>query len=275
MATQQPLGRLILAAPSVAEDLGFVALADISSIRKGDESFEFRLIGGQMVSLHVQRWQLGRELYRETQDADVGVLPITVKTTDLLDQIRSLGYVRVEGNRFTKTVADIPTEGAAGSQEAVLDILVPSFTSRARDNVRVGEELVTTEVLGLAQAFKRDPVKVELQVSRMNGDSLDIEILLPDEASALALKAFAWQVRSEGKDAIDLWRMLEVAAVAGVTPKEFEGGHGPRALAIIKQAFSDPADIATRRLAEGLRISDDEALRRHTRIQALIQRVLD
>lgn len=270
----QPLSRLILAASSIAEDLSFVALDDISRIRVNGKRLDFRLIGGQMVSLHVQRWQLGRELYRETQDADIGVLPITVRTTDLLERIRNLGYVQVEGNRFTKAILDLSTGDAAGSREAVLDILVPAYTSRARDNVRVGEELVTTEVLGLAQTFQRDPVMVDVQVVRMDGDVLDIQIPLPDEAAGLVLKAFAWQGRSEAKDAIDLWRMLEVAAIAGVTPESFESSQGARAAEIIKQAFSDAGGMAVGKMAQVLRISRDAMLRRHTRIRALIQRVL-
>lgn len=270
-----PLNQLTIAAASAAEDLSFVALSDISRILIDGEPLDFRLIGGQMVSIHVQRWQLGRDLYRETQDADVGVLPITVTSTDLLEQIRNLGYDRVEGNRFTKAVRDLPIPDATRTRpEAVIDILVPAYTSRARENVRVGEELVTTEVLGLAQAFLRDPVAVDLEVVRMNGDGLVIKVLLPDEASALVLKAFASQVRSEGKDAVDLWRMLEVNAVAEVGPGSFVSGQGRRAVEIIRQAFSDTTSFGTRQMAQGLGISSEEALRRHTRIQALIQRVM-
>jgi hypothetical protein len=274
MAPQSPLTRLTLAPASVAEDLGFVALKDISRIRINDEPLDFRLIGGLMVSLHVQRWQLGRDLYRETQDADVGVLPITVKETDLLEQIRNLGYDRIEGNRFTKGVPDLPAVEATGKQPtAVIDILVPAFTSRARDNVQVGDELVTTEVLGLAQAFQQGPVVVDVEVVRMNGDAFVMQVPLPDEASSLVLKAFAWEVRSEDKDAIDLWRMLEVNAVAGVSPESFESGFGPRAVKIIREAFSDPTSPGTRLMAQGLGISSNESSRRHTRIQALVQRV--
>lgn len=83
MAAEPPLSRLSLAASSVAEDLSFVALDDICKILIEGEPLDFRLIGGQMVSLHAQRWGLGRELFRETQDADVGVLPVTAKTTAL------------------------------------------------------------------------------------------------------------------------------------------------------------------------------------------------
>lgn len=273
MATQPPLSQLTLVATSVAEDLSFVALDEISKLRIDGQLLDFRLIGGHMVSLHVLRWQLGRELYRETLDADVGVLPVIVKSTNLLDQIRTLGYERVEGNRFVKTVEDIPGD-ASGVHEAIIDILIPAFRSRARDNVRVGYELVTTEVLGLAEAFKQEPMLVDIQVTRMNGDVLEMQVRLPDEATGLVLKAFAWEVRSETKDAIDLWRMLEVNAVAGVGPESFVSGQGPRAAEIIRHAFSGTTSLGTRQMAQGHGISSEEALRRHTRIQALIQRVL-
>lgn len=205
MAAQLPLSRLVLSATSVAEDLSFVALHEISKIQVDGRLLDFRLIGGHMVALHVQRWQLGRELYRETLDADVGVLPLTVTNTDLLDQIRSLGYEQIEGNRFSKTIQDIPGD-ALGRREAIIDILIPAFRSRARANIQVGEELVTTEVLGLAQAFQKEPSIAEIQITRLNGEVLKMKGPLPDEAAALVLKAFAWYVRSETRDAIDLWR---------------------------------------------------------------------
>lgn len=80
MVAEHPLNRLVLAAGSVADDLGFVALSDLASVlREGNQEGDSRLIGGHMVSLHVQRWALGRELYRETQDADLGVPPVIAR----------------------------------------------------------------------------------------------------------------------------------------------------------------------------------------------------
>lgn len=64
MAADAPLSRLVLAATSVADDLGYVALADLSRALEGAAT-SYRIIGGHMVSALVARWRLGAELYRE------------------------------------------------------------------------------------------------------------------------------------------------------------------------------------------------------------------
>ena len=68
-----PLDRLLLSCGSVAEHLGFVALNDVATAMEGEDG---RIIGGHMVTLHVFRW--GLDLFRATQDADLGVRPAVV-----------------------------------------------------------------------------------------------------------------------------------------------------------------------------------------------------
>lgn len=97
MAAQPPLTRVVLAATSVADDLGYVALADLASIL-GPSAY--RIIGGHMVTALVARWQLGAELYRETGDTDLGVPPVVVREEGLIGLLLERGYEQVEGNRF-------------------------------------------------------------------------------------------------------------------------------------------------------------------------------
>jgi hypothetical protein len=73
MVPKPPLNELTLYARSDAEAGGFVALADISILTSS--ATPVRLIGGLMVALHVQRWQLPRIFERFTVDADIGVPP--------------------------------------------------------------------------------------------------------------------------------------------------------------------------------------------------------
>jgi hypothetical protein len=56
--------------------------------------------------------------------------------------------------------------------EALIDVLVPTFTSRTRENVRVAEDLFTTEVLGLQLALARPSVTISLELRRLNGLTL-------------------------------------------------------------------------------------------------------
>src|SRR5260370_41908838 len=51
-------------------------------------------------------------------------------------------------------------------------VLGAAYTSRPRQNGRVGTDLVTTEVLGLQTALARAPVELALDLRRLNGDLL-------------------------------------------------------------------------------------------------------
>jgi hypothetical protein len=274
VAANAPLNHLVLAAASVSDDLGFVAMADLSTVLAELTEVESRIIGGHMVTLHVQRWGLGRELYRETQDTDLGIPPIAVKDGRLIDLLKQRGYDRTTGNTYERRIDDVPVS-VVGEQDrsASIDLLVPTYTSRARDTVRVSADLTTTEVLGLAEALMRPGVAVSLELQRLNGETLMAELTLPDEASAFILKALVWGRRGSSKDAVDLWRTLEVAVAAGVLPDEFSGGTGEKALKIARRSFDNVNDGAMKAMTSALRLSDEAAQQRHTRIQALLQRV--
>ena len=122
-----------------------------------------RIIGGQMTTLHVLRWGLG--LTRLTQDVDLGVKPLAVQTPELTSGLERLGYSQSAGNRF--------------------------------------EKLVTTEVPGLALAFRRQPVDILLDVTFLDGSKRSFPARLPDEVAALTLKVMARTVCRKYNDAID------------------------------------------------------------------------
>lgn len=261
-----------LAASSVAEELGYIALSDVSTIRIDGSPLDFRLIGGQMVALHAQRWEM--DLPRLTQDADIALQPVTIRTTNVLEQLRNLGYSQVEGNRYSRTISDIPVGRSDGLRTATIDILVPATTSRARDTLPIGEEIVTTEVLGLAPAFLCEPINLQIQLLRLNGSVLDFQVLLPDELSGLVQKAYVWRTRAKSADAIDMWRMLEVCFVAGITSERLTTEGILKGASIVRQAFADPAGSAMQQLIAGTKLGEDAGMRRYTRIQALMKQVL-
>jgi hypothetical protein len=101
-----PLNHLVLAARSVADDLGCVALADISRLL--DTTTDYRVIGGFMVTALAYRWNLGASLYRETLDADLGVPPVVARDLDIVGRLKAAGYQQVARDRFEKPVRDIP-----------------------------------------------------------------------------------------------------------------------------------------------------------------------
>jgi hypothetical protein len=241
------------------------------------EGSDYRIIGGHMVTALVARWCLGSDLYRETGDTDLGVPPAVVRDNHLIERLREEGYVKVEGNRFARSVADVPVEVASGGdtpREAIIDVLVPAYTSRARQNRRVSEDLVTTEVPGLAAALHRDPVTMTLELHRLNGHTLIADLSFPDEVSALILKTFATRVRNKATDTVDVLRCLEVARAAGVEPYAFDDAAAREAGAIVRALFADRHGPGMRALTSEQRLSDRTGDERFTRVRALISRVL-
>lgn len=277
MAPEAPLTRLVLGAASVADDLGYVALADLGRALGPDVGTNYRVIGGHMVTALVARWQLGAELYRETGDTDLGVPPVVVRDRHVIERLRDLGYERIAGNRFAKTLGDVPVHirgDADAPTQAVVDVLVPAYTSRARNDRHVTDELVTTEVLGLPTALNRPPVLLALELHRLNGEQLEVELAFPDEVAALVLKAFATRVRNKGTDVVDVWRCLEVAFAADVDPHEFAEGDRAEAATQVRVLFERRDGPGMRALEVEQRLSGAAADERFTRLRALIARVL-
>lgn len=273
MAAQPPLTRVVLAATSVADDLGYVALADLADVLG---TSTYRIIGGHMVTALVARWQLGAELYRETGDADLGVPPVVVREEGVIGRLIERGYDRVEGNRFARPIDDVPVtvRGGEGLRSAVVDVLVPSYRTRARRNHRVSDDLVTTEVPGLALALQREPILLHMELHRLNGEQLDVEVAFPDEVAALTLKAFASQVRDKATDIVDLWRCLEVANAAGTDMAAFGEGEPAEASRVVRGLFDRRDGVGMSALVNEQRLSEAAADERFTRLRALVQRVL-
>ena len=81
----RPLNHSVLAAGNVADDLGYIALADISRLLA--TAADYRDIGGLIVRAHAYRRDLGASLYRETLDADLGVPPVVARDLDLAGRV--------------------------------------------------------------------------------------------------------------------------------------------------------------------------------------------
>jgi hypothetical protein len=273
VADQPPLSRVVLTATSVADDLGYVALADLAGALG---STAYRIIGDHVVIVLVARGRFGAELYRETADTDLGVPPVVVREQGVIARLIERGYERIEGNRFARPIDDVPVavQGVDVRPSALIDVLVPSYRTRARTNYRVSDDLVTTEVPGLAFAFQRPPVSLPMELHRLNGERLDAEVAFPDEIAALTMKAFASQVRNKPTDVVDLWRCLEVAYAAGITADAFAEGDAADAARIIRALFNDRNGTGMSALAIEQRLSRAAGDQRFTRLRALIQRVL-
>lgn len=270
-----PLNHVVLAAGSVADDLSYIALTDISHLV--DTAAEYRVIGGLMVTALAYRWNLGASLYRETLDADLGVPPVVARDLDLPRRLKAAGYRQVAGDRFEKPARDIPAGlggNAASAYCAAIDVLVPAYTSRPRHNVTVAPDLVTTEVPGLQIALARPPVELALDLQRLNGELSSAMLLFPDELSALTLKALATTVRVKPTDIVDIWRCLEICFAAAVDATALRRGAAADGAAIIRKLFESRQSLGIQTLAEQRRLSRESADQQYTRIRALVARLL-
>lgn len=162
--------------------------------------------------LHVHRLHLDLPI-RATGDADFGLSPAALRDPELVTAIEDLGYRRVAGNRWERPVDE--------RRLATVDLLAPSYTARARHDIRFGD-VVTSEILGLAEAFLRPSVTLDARLVLTTGEDLEARLSLPDALATLALKCGARVSRDDSRDAEDLWRCLEVAAAEGVDPSVFD-----------------------------------------------------
>ena len=243
-------------------DGGLTAVADVSgAMTTAGVADDYRLIGGVTVMLHVQRLGLGLPL-RATGDADFGVPPFVLRQADLVHAIEALGYGKTAGNRWERPIDD--------RRVATVDLLVPTYRSRARDTVRIGA-VVTTEVPGLAEALRRPGIALDIEMHLTDGTQRRALVVIPDAIGTLALKAGARTVRNETRDAEDLWRCLEVAAAEGVSPVDFAD-----------PALSGLPELVAHELGDGgsslpvltAGLQDDAAARMRTRLRALMAEVV-
>ena len=243
-------------------DGGFTAIADVGrAMSSADASNDYRLIGGVSVMLHIQRLDLDLPL-RATGDADFGVPPHVLRRPDLIDAIEELGYRKVLGNRWERRLD--------GGRVATVDLLVPAYRTRARNTVQVGD-LVTTEVPGLAEALRRPGIEIDAELRLTDGTRLDTTVMLPDAVGILAMKTLVRAVRTERRDAEDLWRCLEIAAAEGVVPADFEGEPLQR-VRLALWAELGPRGIGLSELTGSLQAN--AAARLRTRMRALLAEVV-
>lgn len=127
---------LVLASLSGAMDGGLTAIAEVAEIpTKADMLERSRLIGGVTVLLHQQRLAVDLPL-RATGDADFGLPPYLLRRPELIAAIEARGYEKVAGNRWERHID--------AARTATVDLLIPTYRTRARDTVQVLAEVGIT-----------------------------------------------------------------------------------------------------------------------------------
>lgn len=207
-----------LASTSRSADAGHLCTADVVAIARSAD-VEFRLVGGNAVSLLV--WAhggAGLAPDRETNDADLGVPAQTIGAHDLVEAMIQAGYSKTEGNRFQREA-----HHGRSTLLLVIDVVIPSYTGRMETNQPFGE-LVVDAIPGLAIAIARPPMLVDVTTTLTTGEELTYSVPLPDVISALCMKAYAFAGRYARRDALDIWRLLEVARQLQISSTEWPRG---------------------------------------------------
>jgi hypothetical protein len=119
-----------------------------------------------------------------------------------------------------------PADGGSNEDLLVLtiDVLVPSHSARHEPNQPVGQ-LTVDAIPGLSLALARPAIAITVTAQPREPTPADtvnlpttFPVLVPDPLSALAVKALAWASRHSSRDAVDVWRLLEVASAAELAP---------------------------------------------------------
>ena len=230
-----------LASTSRATDGAYLAVIDVAAVAD-DFGMEYRILGGNAVTMLTAVHGVDHLVPgRETADVDFGASYPVVADPRLPAALESRGYMRVEGNRFTRTGQD-----GKGDLMLAIDILAPAYGDRLVTNQPHGD-LIVDQIPGLALALARPPTTVALDITLTSGVRLTAVIDLPDVVSALCLKAYAYQGRMHPRDAVDVWRLLEAAYALGSTAGQWPtGATGSAAAEILRQHFAVPAATGPR-----------------------------
>jgi hypothetical protein len=248
---------LVLASTSRAQDAGYLALRDVAAVA-AELKAPYRIIGGQMVSLLVSVYDVAGPPARATLDADFGTTFDVIADPALAARLTEGGYAATgTANRFERNHDGLTL---------AIDVLAPSYTGRLETNQRHGD-LVVDEIPGLAYALSRPAVEIELELRLTDDTPLRTTIAVPGPVAGLSLKALAYRSRYARSDAVDLWRLLEVAYAAGVRAADWPHTATPMEAARCLHRFFNTTP------ARGL---PDISLDAHvqTRIRALVAAVV-
>jgi hypothetical protein len=243
---------------SRAEEAGMLALADIAALAEHSD-INYRVVGGQMVSLLVALSGVEDPELRQTLDADLGVTPKVAGDPSLVIALKTLGYDRPDvANRFIRKIDD--------EQSVVIDLLMPSYQQKMNPNQRQGD-MILDAIPGLSLALARQGLSVKVHAELLDGMEIDFITVLPDIGAALCLKALGYADRMARKDAMDVWRLLEAYVVEFPRGEAWpSNGSLGDAVRVLRESFGRPSGAGLKQASSS---SQDRA-----RIRALVLRAV-
>lgn len=224
----------------------------------GDLMDDVVVVGGLVPSLLVDQGsgEAGFERHAGTMDLDIGL------TAALLDR----GRYREISNRLRRS-GFVPDENAAGNstrqrwkieaqEKVTIDFLMPQISPDDRGGSLRDLEPDFAAVIapGLHLAF-RDRVRVALSGETIAGEDATREIWVCGAGAFVALKALAFDLRGENKDAYDLFYVLRNYGVGLESVVErlrplLDDENATKAIEILRRDFLSMSGVGPRRVAE-------------------------
>jgi hypothetical protein len=155
-----------------------------------------------MVQLLLTAFPTPGTIERSTRDADGGLTPEVAASGEIHVALTQRGYVArpTGGNRYLRTLDN--------GDELVIDLLLQDQHARGQP-VTVGEHTFDTTP-ALLVPLSEEPIVIKVTALLTNGEELAFATKVPTLEGAVILKAFAWDVRREPRDAVDLYNLLLV-----------------------------------------------------------------
>ena len=247
----------------------------------GDLRDDLVVIGGLVPSLLVDQGALpeGVEAHVGTLDLDVGLTIALLdegRYRELTERLRSAGFepdTNAEGNPTRQRWRFV------GATEVTIDFLIPPSRDEDRGGTirPIERDFAAVIAPGLGAAFQ-DRLLVTLEGRTLLGEKACREVWVCGPGAFIVLKAIAFELRGENKDAYDLFYLVRnieggPATVAARLRSLMVLPEAQRAVVILERDFSDLDALGPRRTARFLFGGPDDELQ--AEVVAFIGELLD
>lgn len=233
----------------------------------GDLMDDVVVVGGLVPSLLVDQGsdEAGFERHAGTMDLDIGLTAALLdrgKYREISDRLRRSGFAQDENAAGNPTRQRWKIEAP---EKVTIDFLIPPTSPEERGGSLRDLELDFAAVVapGLHLAF-RDRVRVSLSGQTIAGEDATREIWVCGAGAFVVLKALAFDLRGENKDAYDLFYVLRnygasIENVVECLRPLLEDEIAMQAIALLRRDFLSHNGVGPRRVAEFQRGGPDAA----------------
>lgn len=222
----------------------------------GDLTDDLVVVGGLVPSLIVDQENLadGVEAHVGTMDLDVALLD-QGRYRELSERLRRSGFTQDENEQGNVTRQRWKIDGV---EKVTLDFLIqPTLPSDRGGSLRdIEPDFAAIIAPGLHLAFE-DRRRISLSGRTIMGEEAAREIWVCGPAAYIVLKALAFSLRGENKDAYDLFYAVRnfgtgVEEIADLLRPILEDPDTKKAISVLRQDFTNHNGLGPRRVAEFL-----------------------